>query len=73
MEKPLDKVIRLANVLIPKDHVNKGLLHLFFSMVIAYMSFFVGTVLAIVLVICAIINSVYGQLLIFRADSTQSE
>ena len=42
-------------------------------MLIAYMSFYVGTLLAIVLIACAILNSCYGQWLIVRAGNKLSE
>lgn len=73
MEKPLDKVIRISNALIPKNLATRGLVHIMFSLVTVYMSFFVYTALAIFLVLIAIMHSAYGWALIFHADNKQSE
>lgn len=73
MEKPLEKLISVIDRWIPEDPVMKGLLHIGLSLVIAYMSFFVGTVLAIILILCAVLNSCYGQWLIFRDGNKPSE
>ena len=67
------KVISLVDKGIPKNTSVRGLLHIVMSLVIAYMSFFVGTVLAVLLISCAILSSVYGQWLIFRDDNKLSE
>jgi hypothetical protein len=73
VEKPLEKLIAFADRIIPKDPAIKGLLHIGLSLLIAYMSFFVGTPLAIILILCAILNSGYGQFLIFRDGNKLSE
>lgn len=73
MEKPLEKLVKVIDRFIPKDSAMKGMLHIAMSLVIAYMSFFVGTALAIVLILCAILNSGYGQFLIFRDGNKLSE
>jgi hypothetical protein len=69
----MGKVISLVDRGIPKNTSIRGLLHIAMSLVIAYMSFFVGTALAILLISCAVLSSVYGQWLISRDDNKLSE
>jgi hypothetical protein len=73
VEKQLEKLTSFIDRWIPEDPVMKGLLHIGLSLVIAYMSFFVGTILAILLILGAILNSCYGQSLIFRDRNKPSE
>jgi hypothetical protein len=61
------------NKVIPVNPVARGVLHIFVSLVMAYMSFFSGTVMAIALIFFAIINSAYGQMIIYRAGNKLSE
>ena len=69
----MEKLTSFIDRRIPEDPVMKGLLHIGLSLVIAYMSFFVGTILAILLILGAILNSCYGQSLIFRDRNKPSE
>ena len=69
----VQKLIALTDRLVPKDSVTKGMLHLFLSLIISYMAFFVGNFVAVLLIICAVFNSGYAQWLIFHPDNRQSE
>ena len=85
MEKPLESFLafcdrnipenflKFCDRLVPKDLVVKGLLHLFLSLIISYMAFFVGDFVAVLLITCAVLNSGYAQWLIFHPDNRQSE
>lgn len=69
----MKKLISFVDLLIPRDPTVKGSLHIVMSLIIAYMSFFTGTLLAVLLVLCAILNLSYGQWLIFRVGNKLSE
>jgi hypothetical protein len=57
----------------PKDLIARGYLHLVFSLVASYAAFFVGTISATLLIICAVLNSGYAQWLISHPDNRPSE
>jgi hypothetical protein len=61
------------NKVISVNPVVRGGLHIFVSLVMAYMSFFSGTLTAIALIFFAIINSAYGQMIIYRDGNKLSE
>jgi hypothetical protein len=61
------------NKVISVNPVVRGVLHIFVSLVMAYMSFFSGTLTAIALIFFAIINSAYGQMIIYRDGNKLSE
>ena len=67
-------IIDFADKIIPTDLTQKGLLYITVSLVMGFMSFFVGDVVAVVIIALAALSSLHGQWLIFSpANKKQRE